>query len=103
MLLRGGKKRVGVVLMAAALAMAAVAPAGAAGWDSWSETREPLSGCLPRVFSSLWLAVSPVSMKCDQTTSVDPNGCPKKGGRQEGEPARGTRVKPTASTSRSRG
>jgi hypothetical protein len=76
-----GKNRIGAAVLAAALAMALAAPAGAAGWDGFRGAWELTGGFLPRVLG--WLGLSPVSsavLKCDQGLSIDPNGCPKASG-----------------------
>src|SRR6185295_5467167 len=81
MFLRGGKNRVGAaVALAAVLAMALAAPAGAAPWGGFGEAWEITSSFLPRVLA--WLGVGPhptvVSKKCgDDSSTIDPNGCPK--------------------------
>src|SRR6185295_9781239 len=76
MFLRGGKNRVGAaVALAAVLAMALAAPAGAAPWGGWGEARELAGGFLPRVL--VWLGLSPipsVALKCDDGSQIDPNG-----------------------------
>ena len=81
MFLRGGKNRVGAaVALAAVLAMALAAPAGAAPWGGFGEAWGITSSFLPRVLA--WLGVGPhptvVSKKCgDDSSTIDPNGCPK--------------------------
>lgn len=76
MFLRGGKNRVGAaVALAAVLAMALAAPAGAAPWGGFGEARQVTSGFLPRVL--FWLGLSPIpsaGLKCDGGSQIDPNG-----------------------------
>jgi hypothetical protein len=76
-----GKNRVGAAVVAAALAMALAAPAGAAGWDGFGGAWELTGGFLPRVLG--WLGFSPIPsavLKCDHGSTIDPNGCPKASG-----------------------
>jgi hypothetical protein len=83
MFLRGGKNRFGAaVALAAVLAMALAAPAGAAPRGGWEEARELASGFLPRFL--VWLGLSPTPnavLKCDDGATIDPNGrCQKTAG-----------------------
>ena len=88
MLTRRGRTRAGAaVALAAVLVLVVAAPAGAAGWGGRSEARELAGGLLPRVLA--WLGLAPdqgAALKCDQGSSIDPNGCPK----AAGERGRGT-------------
>jgi hypothetical protein len=77
MFLRGGKTLVGAAMFAAVLAIALAAPAGAAPWGGWGEARELMGSFLPRVLAWLTPASNPGSLKCDQGSQIDPNGCPK--------------------------
>jgi hypothetical protein len=75
--------RIGVVVLAAVLAMAVATPAGAKGWG---EGREFVDSLVPRIFA--WLDLTPnqgAELKCDGG-SIDPNGCPKKADVQRTEP-----------------
>jgi hypothetical protein len=55
-------------------------PLAAAGWEMparWADSRDLLNG-FTRVLT--WLGVAPVpgiALKCDRSSSIDPNGCPK--------------------------
>lgn len=86
---RGERKRVGAaVALAAVLALGLAAPAAAKDWGGWSEAREWTGGLLPRVLGWLGYASnSAVIQKCDQGTSIDPNGCPKTMGVSKDGPA----------------
>jgi hypothetical protein len=76
MLPGGGRNRIrAAVALAALLAMALAVPAGATGWG---EERSWTGGLYQHVLA--WLGVGPspgVALKCDQGSSIDPNGCPK--------------------------
>ena len=75
MFLRGRKNRVGAtVALAAVLAMALAAPAGAVPWGGFGEARELTSGLLPRVLAWLTPAPNPGILKCDGGATIDPNG-----------------------------
>jgi hypothetical protein len=74
---RGGNIEAAVAL-AAVLALGLAAPAGAAGWGGWGEARDWGGGLLQRALGWLELASNPVLvLKSGQSTSIDPNGCPK--------------------------
>jgi hypothetical protein len=79
-----GKNRLGaVVALVAVLAVVLAAPAGAADRASRGEERNWVRGLAQRVL--VWLGVAPsagVVVKCDQGSSIDPNGCPKATGEQ---------------------
>lgn len=90
MLLGGerGRNRVGaVVALVAVLAMVLASPAGAAGWG---EERDWAGAVYQHVLA--WLGLAPsqapsqgVVLKCEQGSSIDPNGnCVVKKGRQQG-------------------
>jgi hypothetical protein len=83
------KTRIGAaVVLAAALAIGLAAPAAAIGWTGWREAQDLADGFLPRVLAWLGFAPEPsLGLKCDQGTTIDPNGgpCPKKLGEVGGE------------------
>jgi hypothetical protein len=76
-----GKNRVGAaVALMVVLAMVVATPAGAAGGRSWGEERGWMGGLVQQVLA--WLGMPPSQgagalSKCDQGSSIDPNGCPK--------------------------
>jgi hypothetical protein len=76
MFLGGGRNRItAAVALAALLAVVLASPAGAAGWG---EERGWAGGLYQHVLAWLGLAPSPgMALKCDQGSSIDPNGCPK--------------------------
>ena len=87
MLPRGGRRHVGAaVVLAAVLALAVAAPAGAVGWGGWNEARELADSLVPRVLA--WLRLGTESrglVKCDNSMHIDPNGgCSKAVGVQRG-------------------
>lgn len=90
MLLGGGRgrKRIGAAIaLAVVLAMVLASPAGAAGWG---EERD-WAGVYQHVLAWLGLAPSPapdpgVVLKCDQGSSIDPNGNCLNKSRKQGPP-----------------
>lgn len=60
------------------LALTLASPASAAGRTGWGEAQELAGGLLQRV--AVWLGLTPdpgFVFKCDEGSSIDPNGCPK--------------------------